>query len=166
MVFGKIQLDYVNLKIIEILSKNSSTPFVEIAKEIGISDATVHMRVKRLIYQGIINKFTISINHELIGYSILAYIGINIIGNKQDVIINLLSEINEVLEIHEIYGKYDLFLKIRTKDNEELRNLVKKIKNIPDISGIEVINVLKTNKEDKNISFQDEINKKSKEEMG
>ena len=33
-------LDDVNLKIIDILSKDSSVPFVEIAKQIGISDAT------------------------------------------------------------------------------------------------------------------------------
>ena len=33
-------LDDVNLKIIDILGKDSSTPFVEIAKQIGVSDAT------------------------------------------------------------------------------------------------------------------------------
>lgn len=165
MAFGNIQLDYVNLKIIETLSKNSSTSFVEIAKEIGISDATVHMRVKRLIYHGIINKFTISVNHELMGYNILAFLGMNIKGIKQDEIIVMLKEINEILEIHEIYGKYDLFLKIRTKNNEELRNLVKKIKENPNVVEIEVINVLKTNKEDNNISFRGEINKMAKEEL-
>ena len=42
-------LDDVNLRIIEILGKDSSTPFVEIAKQIGISNATVHIRVRRLI---------------------------------------------------------------------------------------------------------------------
>ena len=36
-------LDDVNLRIIDILSKDSSTTFVEIAKQIGISDATVHL---------------------------------------------------------------------------------------------------------------------------
>jgi Lrp/AsnC family transcriptional regulator, regulator for asnA, asnC and gidA len=52
-------LDDVNLHIIDILSKDSSTPFVEMAKQIGISDATVHLRVRRLIAAGIITKFTI-----------------------------------------------------------------------------------------------------------
>ena len=35
-------LDEVNLKIIDVLGKDASTPFVEVAKQIGISDATVH----------------------------------------------------------------------------------------------------------------------------
>ena len=42
-------LDGINLRIIDVLSKDSSMPFVEIAKQIGISDATVHLRVRRLI---------------------------------------------------------------------------------------------------------------------
>jgi DNA-binding Lrp family transcriptional regulator len=49
-------LDDVNLHIIDILVKDSPPNFVEIAKQIGISDATVHLRVRRLIAAGIITK--------------------------------------------------------------------------------------------------------------
>ena len=45
-------LDDVNLKIIDILGKDSSTPFVEVAKQIGVSDATVHLRARRLTNAG------------------------------------------------------------------------------------------------------------------
>jgi Lrp/AsnC family transcriptional regulator, regulator for asnA, asnC and gidA len=41
-------VDNVNLQIMNILGKDSTTPFVKIAKQIGISDATVHVRVKKL----------------------------------------------------------------------------------------------------------------------
>ena len=46
-------LDEVNLQIMDILVKDSSMPFVKIAKQIGISDATVHLRVRRLVAAGI-----------------------------------------------------------------------------------------------------------------
>ena len=39
-----ITLDDVELQIIDNLAKDSPTAFVEIAKQIGISDATVHFR--------------------------------------------------------------------------------------------------------------------------
>ena len=39
-------LDNVNLQILDILAKDSLTPFVKVAKRVGISDATVHVRVK------------------------------------------------------------------------------------------------------------------------
>jgi Lrp/AsnC family transcriptional regulator, regulator for asnA, asnC and gidA len=54
-------LDDINQMIISILREDSSIPFIEIAKKIGISDGTVHIRVRKLIESGIINKFTISV---------------------------------------------------------------------------------------------------------
>ena len=71
-------LDDINLKIIDILGNDSSTPFVEIAKQIGISDATVHLRVRRLISEGIINKFTLAVDNNLLGYNHLAFMGVNV----------------------------------------------------------------------------------------
>ncbi|MFL6343051.1 MAG: Lrp/AsnC family transcriptional regulator, partial [Nitrososphaeraceae archaeon] len=61
-------LDDINLKIIHALSKDSSKPFVEIAKQIGISDTTVHVRVRRLKDEGVICKFTLSLDNDLLGY--------------------------------------------------------------------------------------------------
>ncbi len=46
------QIDEINLKILDILNKDSSTPFVDIAKRIGVSDGTVHIRVRRMIATG------------------------------------------------------------------------------------------------------------------
>ena len=107
MQFNYDQLDDVNLKILDILSRDSSTPFVEIAKQIGISDATVHIRVWRLTGAGIISKFTISVNNNLLGYDHLAFMGINVEpGSAEEVTVNL-TNIDEVLEIHEMHGRFD-----------------------------------------------------------
>ena len=127
-------LDDVNLKIIDILGRDSSTPFVEIAKQIGISDATVHIRVRRLIAAGVINKFTISVDNDLLGYDHLAYMGINVEPGLADEAIGGLSNLEEVLEIHEIHGTFDLFLKICAKDLEQIRDVVEnKIGKLPRI---------------------------------
>ena len=94
----------INLKIIYILGRDSSTPFVEIAKQIGISDATVHIRVRRLIGQSVvINKFTISVDNDLLGYDHLAFMGINVEPGLADEAIDGLSHLEEVLEIHEMH---------------------------------------------------------------
>src|SRR3989442_7595638 len=109
--FNGVQLDYellddVNLKILDKLGEDSSTPFVEIAKQIGISDATVHIRVRRLIAAGIISKFTISVNNNRLGYDHLAFMGINIEPGFADEATESLSNVDEVLEIHEMHGKF------------------------------------------------------------
>ena len=106
-------LDNVNLQIMDILGKDSTTPFVEIAKQIGISDATVHVRVKKLRDERIINKFTISLNNNILGYDHLAFAGINIRPGFADQVTEELSNLEEVLEIHEMHNTFDLFLKIK-----------------------------------------------------
>ena len=82
------QINEINLKIINILKKDSSTPFVDVAKRIGVSDATVHQRVRRMIEAGIINKFTISVDNDLLGYDHMAFMGINISPGSADQIIS------------------------------------------------------------------------------
>jgi Lrp/AsnC family transcriptional regulator, regulator for asnA, asnC and gidA len=151
-------LDDVNLRIIDILSKDSSTPFVEVAKQIGISDATVHIRVKKLISEGIISKFTISVDNDLLGYDHLAFIGINVEPGFADEAIAELSNLEEVLEIHEMHGAFDLLLKVRAKDLNQMRDLVeKKIRKLRRILETELMTVLKTRKEEQIVSLKNGI---------
>src|SRR5690242_9914396 len=106
-------LNYVDLHIIDILSRDSSTPFVEIARQTGVSDTTVHSRVRRLIDEEVISKFTLSLNNDLLGYDHLAFTGISVRPGFADHVLEELSNLDEVLEVHEMHGKYDLFTKIR-----------------------------------------------------
>ena len=156
-------IDEINLRIINVLKKDSSTSFVDIAKRIGVSDATVHMRVKRMIATGIINKFTISVDNDLLGYDHMAFMGINISPGSADQIISDLLKIEEVLEMHEMHGKFDLLLKIRAKNLIHMREIVEnKVCKIPHILESELMTVLKTEKEEQTVSLDKDIESKSK----
>lgn len=140
------------------LSKDSSMPFVEVAKQIGISDATVHIRVRRLIADGLIKKFTISVDNNMLGYDHLAFMGINIEPGFADEVTEGLLKIDEVLEIHEMHGRFDLILKIRAKDLDQMREIVvNKIRKLPRILETELMTVLKTRKEDQLVSLKKEV---------
>jgi Lrp/AsnC family transcriptional regulator for asnA, asnC and gidA len=142
-------LDDLNLKIMEMLGKDSSVSFVEVAKQIDVSDATIHNRVQRLLAAGIINRFTISVDNNRLGYSHLAYMGINIECGFIDDVTSNLCKVDEVLEVHEMHGMFDLFIKIRAKDLEQLRDIVQnKICKLPHILETELMTVLKTGKEE------------------
>ena len=142
-------LDDLNLKILDVLGKDSSVSFVEVAKQVNVSDATVHNRVQRLIAAGIINKFTISVNNSRLGYSHIAYLGINIECGFVDEVTDNLCKVDEVLEVHEMHGLFDLFIKLRAKDLEQLRHIVQnKICKLQHILETELMTVLKTEKEE------------------
>lgn len=151
-------LDEVNLRILDILGRDASRPFVEIAKELEISDATVHIRVRRLLAAGILRKFTIATDNVLLGYDHLAFIGINLNEGSADEVIASLSQFDEILELHEIYGQFDLLLKIRAKSLEEMREIVaNKIGKVPQITEAELMTVLKTIKEEQMIPLKKDI---------
>ena len=157
-------LDYINYRILDVLSKNSSLPFVELAKQIGISDATIHTRVKKLLTLGVIKKFTIFVDNDLLGYDHLAFINLKIERGRTEETTNNLMKIDEILEIHEIYDKFDLLIKIRTKNLDNLRDIiVNKILSINYIKETELMTVLKTRKEEQMISLQKEMGEKTKE---
>lgn len=158
MPFQSDLMDEVNLRIVDILSRDASRPFVEIAKELEISDATVHMRVRRLMASGIIRKFTISTDNQLLGYGHIAFMGINIKEGSVDEVTASLSQFDEVLELHEMYGQFDLLLKIRAKSLEEMRDIVvNKIRRIPQITDGELMTVLKTIKEEQMVPLKRDI---------
>ena len=157
-------LDNINLKIIDFLSKDSSTPFVEIAKQIGISDATVHIRVRRLLAAGIINKFTISVDNNRLGYDHLAFMGINVEPGFAEELTDELSKVDEVLEIHEMHGRFDLLLKVRAKNLDQMRDIVvNKIRILPHIIETELMTVLKSRKEEQIVSLKKDLSDKANE---
>jgi Lrp/AsnC family transcriptional regulator for asnA, asnC and gidA len=131
---------------------------VDIAKELEISDATVHIRVKRLQAAGILRKFTITTDNVLLGYDHLAFVGINLSKGSGDEVLVALSQIEEILELHEMYGQYDLLVKIRSRNLEEMRDIVaNKISKIPQITEAQSMMVLKTIKEEHTIPLKRDI---------
>lgn len=158
MIIPSDLLDEINLRIIDILTRDASRPFVEIAKELEISDATVHMRVRRLVAAGIIRRFTIAIDSRLLGYDHLAFMGINIKEGSADEVTARLSKFDEILEIHEMHGRFDLLLKICARSLEETRDIVvNKIRKLPQITDAELMAVLKTTKEEQSVSLKRDI---------
>lgn len=142
------ELDDIDKKIIDELQKNSRKPFVEIAKEIGISDPAIHGRVKKLQENGVIKQFTTILAPSKVEKDVAAFIEINTKPNNVEKVIKRLENINDVLEIHETHGDYDLLVKLRAKSNDDLRDLVvKKIHSIPNINNLKVTTILKTRKE-------------------
>ncbi len=92
----------------------------------------------------------------------MAFMGINISPGSADQIIYELLKIEEILEMHEMHGKFDLLLKIRAKNLIQMRDIVEnKICKIPHILESELMTVLKTRKEEQMISLESDIEYKN-----
>ena len=69
-----VSLDKIDREILIRLQKNARKSFAEIAREIGVSEATVHIRVKRLRKNGVIRGFYTILAPEKIGERLTVFI--------------------------------------------------------------------------------------------
>ncbi len=142
MIMGdNLQIDNLDRKILDIITKNARIPYLEVARECGVSGAAIHQRVQRLIRLGVIRGSEFKVDPALVGFKTCAYIGIFLEhpGNFRNVITEF-RDIPEIIECHYTTGNYSLFLKVYTRDNEHLRDiLTDRIQNIPGITRTETL---------------------------
>jgi Lrp/AsnC family transcriptional regulator, regulator for asnA, asnC and gidA len=133
------QVDAIDQKILSFLVKNARMPFLEIARECGISGAAIHQRVKKMEDAGIIAGSRMNVKPKALGFDVCAFVGVQFSSSNQyHGVIEALKQMPEVVECHFITGGYALLLKIFCRDNEHLMEvLVKNIQNIPGIANTE-----------------------------
>jgi Lrp/AsnC family transcriptional regulator for asnA, asnC and gidA len=149
----KITLDATDRKILRFLITNARTPFLEIARECGISGAAIHQRIKKLEESGIIKGSRLVVAPKTLGFDVCAFVYIRLsdITHQKDTIEHL-ERIPEIVECHSVTGAYNLLVKLYCTDNEHFMQCIEnKIYNIPGIAGTETYMSLKE-------SFQREIN--------
>lgn len=130
-----ITIDGIDKQILRALTEDARTPILEIARNIDISGAAIHQRLRKLEKSNLLTGSKFIINPKVLGYSTLAFIGIYL--DKAaitDDVVRALDRIPEVLECHYTTGNYNLFIKLLSLDNEHLMHLLNK--NIQSIKGV------------------------------
>ena len=70
------QLDALDYKILKMLSENARRPYLEIARECGVSGAAIHQRVQKLYGMDVLKGAVTVINPSSLGYDTCAYVGL------------------------------------------------------------------------------------------
>ena len=135
----KNKLDDIDLKILDIITKNARIPFKDVADEVGISRAAVHQRVSRMIELEVIVGSGYNINPRKVEFSTCSYIGMFLEkGGLFTEVVQHLEKIPEIVECHYTTGQYAIFIKVYAKDNEHLKEILsKQIQKIPGVSSTE-----------------------------
>ncbi|AHG85612.1 Regulatory protein AsnC [Bibersteinia trehalosi USDA-ARS-USMARC-190] len=138
---AKQNLDRLDQQILRALIIDARTPYAEMAKQFGVSAATIHVRVEKMRQAGIIEGTKIRVNQRKLGYDVCCFIGIILKSAKDyDQVIAKLSEFDEVVEAYYTTGNYSIFIKVMTHTIEELHSvLAGKIQSIDEIQSTETL---------------------------
>ncbi len=134
-------LDQTDQKILSLLVKNARMPFLEIARECGVSGAAIHQRVKKLELNGVITGSQLLVKPKALGLNVCAFISVSLYeADKYPEVITQLKKISEIVECHFVTGKAALLVKVYCFDNDHLMNiLLNTIQNIPYIQSTETM---------------------------
>jgi Lrp/AsnC family transcriptional regulator for asnA, asnC and gidA len=142
-----VKLDEIDSKILETLKRDARTPFTEVGRDLGISDATVHVRVNKMMDAGIIKRYTIVVDEETLGRKVRGFALINVNPGSLEDVANQLVENEGVSAVYEIHGPSDILVKAEAGGLDEMRDLMLKIREIPNVTTSELITVYKVWKE-------------------
>ncbi|MEC7263974.1 MAG: Lrp/AsnC ligand binding domain-containing protein [Bacteroidota bacterium] len=136
---NSLKIDGIDKKILRYLMEDARKPILEIARNIGISGAAIHQRLRKLESSGLLAGSKFIINPRILGYTTMAYIGIFLdkaMSNPRAV--KELEKIPEVLECHYTTGNWSILIKVLCRDNEHLMQVLnKKIQQIEGVSRTE-----------------------------
>jgi len=134
-----LQIDSLDKKILQLITKNARIPFLEVARECNVSGAAIHQRIQKLVNIGIISGSEFILDPIKLGYNTCAFIGIFLEkANLYHEVVKELGTILEIVECHYTTGNYAIFIKILAKTNEHLRTLIAdRIQSIHGVSSTE-----------------------------
>ena len=127
--------DEIDLAILKILQEDCRTSNAELSRKVGLAPSNVVERIKKLEERKIIRGYFADIDPKVLDYGLTVFVQVRTseCGGPAE---KLLTEIPEVLEVHDVAGEDCFWLKVRTKDTEALGRLLReRIKTIPTVTG-------------------------------
>ena len=134
--------DKTDEKILEFLQKDSRESFVEIGKKLKMSESAVRRRVKNMVDNGTIEKFTVQVG-EANSTSAIVLISVDSSVDTAKVSTKL-TKLSDVKTIYEITGQYDISVIIRAHNITEINKCIDDLRKIPGVIDTNTVIILKT----------------------
>ncbi|MCX6398674.1 MAG: Lrp/AsnC family transcriptional regulator [Propionibacteriales bacterium] len=136
-------LDRTDRAILDLLRENARRPLREIASAVGLTVAPVQRRIARLEKTGVIERYTVQINHGRIASGIEAVTELQFADDLDLAqIMEFVAGIPEVEEVLTLAGDPDALLRIRVDGVEDLRRVVSQLRSGGQISSTKTLVVL------------------------
>lgn len=129
-------MDKLDSSIIGFLSKNSRTPFMQIARKLKVSESTIRKRVSSLEKNGVIKKYSLVVDTNKVGIGNVALVGVDAAPEKYLDVAKKLTEFDGIKFVASTTGDHMFMLEILAKNDDELRAFNEKLKGLDGVTRI------------------------------
>ncbi|ELZ11242.1 AsnC family transcriptional regulator [Natrinema mahii] len=116
-------MDDLDRQILDILRRDSRTPYTEIADEVGTSEGTVRNRVERMLDDDVIERFTISTRTGNVQAMIELSVAVDV---DTKAVSERIAEWDEVDFVWMVSGEQDVVLVVDAADTRGVNDLITK----------------------------------------
>ena len=110
--------------------------FVDIAAELDVTETAIRKRVKRMVKEGIIIRYSVEVNPRKLGFGVRAIIGIDTTPQRYLDIIQILKKNDKILRLFSSSGDHMIMMESWFGDDEMLHEFLKYLENIDGIIDI------------------------------
>ncbi len=129
-------------KIVEFLRNNARESFVDIGKNLKLSESAVRRRVKNLVSSGTIKKFTVEVGE---GNTTSAFVLISVESSMDtSKVSSKITKLHGVKTVYEITGQYDITVVIRASNITEINECIDALRKIPGVTDTNSVIILRT----------------------
>lgn len=115
--------DATDWRILEALQRNGRMSYVDLAAAVAMSPSAVTERVRRLEEAGVIAGYTATVDPELLGLHVLAFVRLRYPSGSYQPLHKLLDETPEILEAHHVTGEDCFVLKVVARSMRHLEEV-------------------------------------------
>ncbi len=115
-------LDDVSRRLVEALQQDGRRSYAALAQDVGLSEAAVRQRVRRLLDDGVMQIVAVT-DPMTVGFSRQAMVGIKAVGDLR-AIADRLSNLPELEYVVLCAGSFDLLVELVCEDDEHLLRLL------------------------------------------
>ena len=139
-------LEDVDKRLIESLQEDGRRPYTQLAQTVGLSEAAVRQRVRRLVESGITQIVAVT-DPMTLGFRRMAMIGVRVAGDVRAAA-DAIAELPEIDYLVIVAGSFDLLVEAVCEDDDDLLALLNdKIRAVPGVTNTDTFTYLKICKE-------------------
>ncbi|MEC0210198.1 Lrp/AsnC family transcriptional regulator [Paenibacillus ehimensis] len=140
-------LDEIDTRILKHLSKNGRLSNAELGRLVNLTRAAVRDRINQLVSNGIIDRFTITVNPLKAGKMLSMYFDIEVTWESMQQVIGELTADEEITNVYQMSGKPHLHVHALLDDPEHAERYMKKLQSIRGITSVHSEIVIARHKE-------------------
>ena len=141
-------IDETDRKIIAEYLKDARISYREVAKRLQLAVGTVLTRTKKLENDGIIDSYSVILNHDKLGYEIIAISELTVSKGKLTEVENAIAKLSPTCAVYDVTGENDVIIISKFKTRDEMSDFTKKLLSMSNVERTNSKIVLNTIKED------------------